>query len=59
MLNVILTNYHINTLVLKGEGIADVYAALRMNDSCIGRGFFTSGDGCTGKYHFALVNMSL
>lgn len=31
-----------------GEGIADVYAALRMNDSCIGRGFFTSGSGCTG-----------
>lgn len=26
-----------------GEGIADVYAALRLNDSCIGRGFFVNG----------------
>jgi hypothetical protein len=32
-----------------GEGIADIYAALRMGDSCIGRGFYTSGGGCTGK----------
>ena len=40
-----------------GEGIADVYAALRLNDSCIGRGFWQkstcSGNGnaclsCTG-----------
>ena len=36
-----------------GEGIADVYAALRLNDSCIGRGFWDSqlctgyGDPCT------------
>jgi hypothetical protein len=33
-----------------GEGIADVYAALRMDDSCIGRGFFRSGGSCTGAY---------
>jgi Zn-dependent metalloprotease len=31
-----------------GEGIADIYGALRLNDSCIGRGFFASGSGCTG-----------
>ncbi|KAL7535943.1 hypothetical protein ACHAXR_010292, partial [Thalassiosira sp. AJA248-18] len=40
-----------------GEGIADIYAALRFNDSCIGRGYYTrrkctigSGDclDCTG-----------
>ena len=36
-----------------GEGIADVYAALRLNNSCIGRGFWDSqlctgyGDPCT------------
>jgi hypothetical protein len=35
-----------------GEGIADVYAALRLGDSCIGRNFYKSGtcggngDGC-------------
>ena len=34
-----------------GEGIADVYAALRINDSCIGRGFTANvcnnnGDAC-------------
>lgn len=29
-----------------GEGIADVYAALRFNDSCIGRGYYT-GQKCT------------
>ena len=34
-----------------GEGIADIYAALRMGDSCIGRGFYVSGSGCTGKRH--------
>lgn len=26
-----------------GEGIADIYSALRLNDSCIGRGFFKNG----------------
>ena len=31
-----------------GEGIADIYAALRMGDSCIGRGFFISNGSCTG-----------
>ncbi len=29
------------------EGIADIYAALRLNTSCIGRGFFLSGN-CSG-----------
>jgi hypothetical protein len=31
-----------------GEGIADIYSALRLNDSCIGRGFFLSGV-CSGN----------
>ena len=37
-----------------GEAIADIYAALRLNTSCIGRGFFTDetcggyGDACDG-----------
>lgn len=31
-----------------GEGIADVYAALRLNDSCIGRGFYEN-DVCSGN----------
>ena len=37
-----------------GEAIADIYAALRLNTSCIGRGFFTEqtctgwGDACDG-----------
>ncbi len=30
-----------------GEGIADLYAALRLNTSCIGRGFFLAGT-CSG-----------
>ena len=30
-----------------GEGIADIYAALRLNTSCIGRGFF-NGSNCSG-----------
>ena len=38
-----------------GEGIADIYAALRMGDSCIGRGFYTSGGGCTGKNALGLA----
>lgn len=29
-----------------GEGIADVYAALRLNDSCIGRGFYRAQNMC-------------
>jgi hypothetical protein len=29
-----------------GEGIADIYAALRMGDSCIGRGFFYKNAQC-------------
>ena len=31
-----------------GEGIADVYSALRLNDSCIGRGFYEN-DVCSGN----------
>ena len=31
-----------------GEGIADVYTALRLNDSCIGRGFYKNGN-CSGN----------
>ena len=31
-----------------GEGIADIYAALRLNTSCIGRGFRTDGAVCGG-----------
>ena len=30
-----------------GEGIADIYASLRLNNSCIGRGFF-EGSNCSG-----------
>lgn len=30
-----------------GEGIADIYTALRLHDSCIGRGFFKQGV-CSG-----------
>ncbi|MCI0345964.1 MAG: hypothetical protein L0221_11060, partial [Chloroflexi bacterium] len=31
-----------------GEGIADLYAALRLSQSCIGRGFFIDGSLCGG-----------
>jgi hypothetical protein len=31
-----------------GEGMADIYAALRLNASCIGRGFFVDGTLCGG-----------
>ncbi len=31
-----------------GEGIADVYAALRLDTSCVGRGFFLDGSLCGG-----------
>lgn len=31
-----------------GEGIADVYAALRIDNSCIGRGFLLDGSLCGG-----------
>lgn len=34
------------TISNPGEGIADVYAALRLNDSCIARGFYLSGNMC-------------
>jgi hypothetical protein len=36
------------TISNPGEGIADVYAALRLNESCIARGFFLSGSTCGG-----------
>jgi hypothetical protein len=31
-----------------GEGIPDVYAALRLNNSCVGRGFWADGSLCGG-----------
>ncbi len=31
-----------------GEGIADVYSALRLADACIGRGLLLSGSTCSG-----------
>ena len=31
-----------------GEGMADIYAALRLNQSCVGRGFFLDGSLCSG-----------
>ena len=31
-----------------GEGIADLFASLRLNTSCVGRGFFTDGSLCGG-----------
>ncbi len=34
------------TISNPGEGIADVYAALRLEESCIARGFFLSGSSC-------------
>jgi hypothetical protein len=30
-----------------GEGIADIYSTLRLNDSCVARGFFNAGN-CSG-----------
>jgi hypothetical protein len=50
-----------------GEGIADVYAALRLNDSCIGRGFYQKlcgGNGnaclsCTGTFTVNLITLGL
>ncbi len=43
-----------NSIANPGEAIADIYAAVRLNTSCIGRGFFTDdtcggyGDACNG-----------
>ncbi len=31
-----------------GEGMADIYAALRLNQACVGRGFFINGATCGG-----------
>ncbi len=31
-----------------GEGIADLYASLRLDTSCVGRGFWINGQVCTG-----------
>jgi len=39
-------NDNIPTISNPGEGIADVYAALRLNDSCIARGFYTGQNYC-------------
>jgi hypothetical protein len=36
------------TVSSPGEGIADVYAALRLDTSCVGRGFFLDGSLCGG-----------
>ncbi len=46
------------------EGIADVYAALRQNESCIGRGLFSTqctgyGDACTACTGFRDVDWAL
>ena len=41
-----------------GEAIADTYAALRLNTSCIGRGFFQSGNNCNGGYGDACTSCS-
>lgn len=40
-------NDAVPTISNPGEGIADTYAALRLSQSCIGRGFFQSGQ-CSG-----------
>ena len=43
-----LDNNGVNpTISSPGESIADIYAALRLNTSCIGRGFLLASD-CTG-----------
>lgn len=39
-------NDNIPTISNPGEGVADVYAALRLNDSCIARGFYTGQNYC-------------
>jgi len=39
-------NDNIPTISSPGEGVADVYAALRLNDSCIARGFYTGLSYC-------------
>ncbi len=36
------------TVSSPGEGIADLYAALRLAQSCVGRGFFIDGSLCGG-----------
>jgi hypothetical protein len=41
-----------------GEVIADIYAALRMGDICIGRGFFLTGASCTGVRNIDYVTGS-
>lgn len=39
-----LDNNDLTPTIVKpsGEGIADIYTALRLGDSCIGRGFFNN-----------------
>lgn len=39
-------NDAVPTISVPGEGIADVYSALRLNESCIGRGFFLEDNLC-------------
>jgi len=42
-----LDNNDVNrSISTPGEGIADIYAALRLNDSCIGRGFYQAQNNC-------------
>ncbi len=36
------------TIANPGEGIADIYASLRLHDSCVGRGFRANNAGCGG-----------
>ncbi len=41
-------NDSVPAISFPGEGIADVYAALRLGQSCIGRGFAINGSNCNG-----------
>lgn len=39
-----------------GEGIADIYTALRLGSSCIGRGFFKDGRKCANNFGDPCIN---
>ncbi len=41
-------NDNVPTVSFPGEGIADLFAGLRLNRSCVGRGFFANGQLCSG-----------
>jgi len=41
-------NDNTGVISFPSEGIADVYTALRLDDSCIGRGFLQNGAQCSG-----------